>query len=160
MRTFLCVLARRFLSREKKLNLWEGKDGNERLPLAVHVTGFAIARDVQQQTWGERISSRCGRKGWGCGSELFRKAAGVDSTCDCHGTLEVTHCEQGVNVGDVWCTSPLKHYRGFLLLTGGNKKLLETYIMGFFTSMMQRKEYSEATWDVRWFICKEMNVLK
>lgn len=37
----------------------------------------------------------------GDAGQLFRKAAGGDCTCDCHGTLEVTQCEQGVNVGDV-----------------------------------------------------------
>lgn len=78
----------------------EGKDGIERLPLAVHITGFAIARTYSSKR-EERINSRCEEKGWGCGSELFRKAAGVDSACDCHSTLEVTQCEQGVHVGDV-----------------------------------------------------------
>lgn len=42
MCTFLCVLARRFLSREKKLNLLEGKERNESLPFAVHFTVCAM----------------------------------------------------------------------------------------------------------------------
>lgn len=37
----------------------------------------------------------------GAGQSYSGKQRGVDSTCDCHGTLEVTQCEQGVNVGDV-----------------------------------------------------------
>lgn len=44
-------------------------------------------------------------------------------------------------------------------MTSGNKKLLETYIMGFFTLMMHRKKYLKAIWYVRRFGCKEMNIL-
>ena len=101
MRTFLCVLARRFLSREKKLNLWEGKDGNERLPLAVHLTGFAIARTYSSKREGSESTQGVKEKAGGAGQSYSGKQRGVDSACDCHGTLEVTQCEQVVHVGDV-----------------------------------------------------------
>ena len=90
MRTFLCVLARRFLSREKKLNLWEGKDGNERLPLAVHATDFAIARTYSSKREGSESTQGVKEKFGGAGQSYSRKQQGADSACDCHGTLEVT----------------------------------------------------------------------
>lgn len=89
MCTCLCVLARRFLSREKKLNLLEGETGMSSRPPWARISGLCNAGDTQQPTMGGSKSSRGVRVKVGvAGQSHSRKQQGFCASLPRH--LEVT----------------------------------------------------------------------
>lgn len=83
MCTLRCVLASRFLSREKKLNLSGGEKAVSSRPPQAHPSALCDAGDTQQPTVGGSRSSQGVR-----GRVIPESSRG--SVCHGHGTLEVT----------------------------------------------------------------------